>query len=71
MAKSQKLGKGLGAIFGEDIDSVLDEITKNEAQNKGNSSKIKVKEIRPNPYQPRKTFDPDSLKELSEFSRLY
>ena len=66
MAKSQKLGKGLGAIFGEDIDSVLDEITKNEAQNKGNSSKIKVKEIRPNPYQPRKQFDETGLAELAE-----
>ena len=30
------------------------------------NSEISLKDIRPNPYQPRKTFDEESLQELSE-----
>lgn len=63
---NKKLGKGLGAIFGDDIDSVLDEISNGESEIKGEKTGIKVSEIRPNPYQPRKIFDEDALKELSE-----
>lgn len=64
MASKQKLGRGLNAVFGQDIDSVLDEISKNEAKN--NSSKLKISSIRPNPYQPRKTFGEEELKELAD-----
>lgn len=66
MANNQKLGKGLGAIFGNDIDAVLDEISKGESQYKGDSTKIKISEIRTNPYQPRKTFDESGLTELAD-----
>lgn len=61
MAK-KALKKGLDEIFGN-IDSALEEIQKKES---GNSLTIKVDEIRPNPYQPRKTFDKEALKELAE-----
>ena len=63
---SKKLGKGLGNIFGDDIDSVLDDIAKGESEIKGNKIGIKISEIRPNPYQPRKIFDENSLKELAD-----
>ena len=66
MAEKKKLGKGLGAIFGDDIDSVLDEISKGESNVKGDSTKIKVSDIRPNPYQPRKQFNEEGLEELAE-----
>ena len=66
MAEKKKLGKGLGAIFGDDIDSVLDEISKGESSVKGNSTKIKITDIRPNPYQPRKQFNEEGLEELAE-----
>ena len=58
-----KLGRGLDAIFGDDLTSVLEEI-----QNDENSVKneIKIEEIYPNPYQPRLTFDKEKLTELSE-----
>ena len=66
MANNQKLGKGLGAIFGNDIDAVLDEISRGESEYKGDSAKIKVADIRPNPYQPRKKFDETGLSELAD-----
>lgn len=61
---NQKYKKGLSKVFGADIDSVLDDISKSEASN-GNSKKIKISEIRTNPYQPRTNFDESALKELS------
>ncbi|MBQ6477888.1 MAG: ParB/RepB/Spo0J family partition protein [Erysipelotrichaceae bacterium] len=67
MAKQRKLGKGLDEIFGQDIDSFLDDISNNSSEYKGTSkSELKIAEIRPNPYQPRKEFDEAGLKELSE-----
>ena len=63
MAK-QKLGKGLSEIFGEDIDNFLDEIDSSGSKTAGNKT-LKVSEIRPNPYQPRKEFDQTGLEELA------
>ena len=62
---AKKLGKGLGEIFGDNIDSVLDEISKGTSDVKGDKLLINVSEIRPNPYQPRKLFDEEALKDLS------
>lgn len=63
---NNRLGKGLGAIFGDDLDAVIDEISNNEKINKGDSIQIKVDEIRPNPYQPRKKFNEEGLNELAD-----
>ncbi|CAA6802112.1 MAG: Chromosome (Plasmid) partitioning protein ParB [uncultured Sulfurovum sp.] len=59
------LGRGLGAI--------LDEVGQAYDTEMGSSDyhaemirEIDVDEISPNPYQPRKTFDPEALEELSE-----
>lgn len=71
MATSKKktgLGKGLGAIFDEttqggDLKSVLDAIEKKAPQM--SQVQISLKDIRPNPYQPRKHFDEEKLNELA------
>lgn len=62
MAEKKKgLGKGLEAIFGEDVTTVLEEI-----QHSGhNSEEIEVKLIHPNPYQPRQHFDQERIDELA------
>ena len=59
--KSQALGRGLDALFGE-----IDESYENEGTQKDSISEISLKDIRPNPFQPRKTFDEESLQELAE-----
>ena len=70
MAAKKKLGKGLDAIFGENIDSFLDDIEKGAAEAAGNiSSDLPISQIRPNPYQPRKEFDENGLKELANSIR--
>lgn len=65
-AKEKRLAKGLSSIFGEDIDAVLSDIDKGEGIAKGNAITLKVSDIRPNPYQPRKTFDEVALRELAD-----
>ncbi len=59
--KTQKLGRGLDALFGE-----MEEAYENEGSQKDSVLEISLKEIRPNPYQPRKTFDEEGLIELAE-----
>ncbi|MCD6259078.1 MAG: ParB/RepB/Spo0J family partition protein [Helicobacteraceae bacterium] len=59
--KSQKLGRGLDALLGE-----IDEAYENEGTKKDSVLEISLKDIRPNPFQPRKTFDDESLQELAD-----
>ena len=59
--KSQKLGRGLGELLGE-----IDEAYDNEVSQKDSIIELSLKDIRPNPYQPRKSFDENALIELSE-----
>ena len=59
--KSKALGRGLGALIGE-----IDEAYGNEMSSKDSVIDISLKDIRPNPFQPRKTFDEVSLQELGE-----
>lgn len=54
--KKRSLGRGLEALFDESP----------QVQETEEITEISLDEIRPNPYQPRKTFDNKSLKELSE-----
>jgi len=63
MAISKKaLGRGLGAIFEEVTQSYENDLPRNE----DSVVDIQIEDIRPNPYQPRKTFDANSLQELSD-----
>ena len=66
MATKKKLGKGLDAIFGDNIDSFLEDIEKSAAANGKSGEDLPISQIRPNPYQPRKEFDENGLKELAE-----
>ena len=59
--KSQKLGRGLDALLGE-----MDEAYDNEGTQRDEILEIPLKEIRPNPFQPRKSFNEESLHELAE-----
>lgn len=61
--KKKKLNKGLDAIFGGDISSLIDDIENNTPES--SQEKIHLDEIRPNPYQPRKVFDEQALNELA------
>lgn len=64
--ENKKLGKGLSSIFGQDVSKILDDIQNGEVETEHQEQKkISVDQIRPNPYQPRKVFDPEALKELS------
>ncbi len=59
--KTQKLGRGLDALFGE-----MDEAYENESSPRDAVLEIPLKDIRPNPFQPRKSFDDAALAELAE-----
>lgn len=59
--KSQKLGRGLDALLGE-----MDEAYDNESSSKDSILDVNLKDIRPNPFQPRKYFNETSLQQLGE-----
>ena len=63
MAKKSGLGKGLSAI----LEDVEDAYKQDLDENKSNTlvKDILLKDITPNPYQPRKVFEPEALSELS------
>lgn len=64
MVKKKGLGRGLSALI-PDINR--DEKSEEEAlKNAGSSSRILIKKIRTNPWQPRKEFDQTALEELAE-----
>ena len=62
-SKNKRLGKGLDAIFGGDITTLIDDIENNTPASK--QVLVSLDEIRPNPYQPRKLFDEEKLQELA------
>lgn len=59
MNKKTTLGKGLNALF-PDISSVMEEEGKT-----GVATLLDIEAIHPNPYQPRKIFDPEKIEELA------
>lgn len=59
--KAKKLGRGLDALLGE-----IDEAYENEGTKRDEVIEIPLKDIRPNPFQPRKSFDEELLQELSQ-----
>jgi ParB family chromosome partitioning protein len=54
-AGRRRLGRGLEALLGP---------TRDEAEREGSLVELPIKDIRPNPFQPRKTVDPGALEEL-------
>ena len=70
--KKKALGRGLEELFSTevlDFDSFENNVI--ETATESDIKEIPVNEIRPNPYQPRKTFNEDGLKELSESIKSY
>ena len=65
MAKKTGLGKGLDALFANNID-ISEEIKDNET-----IEKLKITEIEPNRNQPRKNFDEEALEELADSIERY
>ena len=71
MAK-KGLGKGLGAIFGEE--TVREERAKREMkkqENQGGELLVKIDLVQPNKEQPRKTFHEEQMQELAESIRKH
>ena len=74
MAKKSeaRLGKGLAAIFGEDVSDVLEDIQQGKSDTHVSGRfEVAVDDVRPNPYQPRKTFDKARLQELADSIRQH
>ena len=70
--KKKALGRGLEQLFSSevlDFDAFEDNIM--ESATESDIMQIPVSEIRPNPYQPRKTFDKEALDELATSIRNY
>jgi ParB family transcriptional regulator, chromosome partitioning protein len=66
MARKPGLGKGLGALIPENEEGTSDVATKAE---EGPLRTVAVAAIRPNPFQPRKAINDDSLKALASSVR--
>ena len=64
MAKQKGLGKGLGALRGE-------ETMRAENAAEGSVSTLPLQKIEPNPLQPRRTFAQDELDALAESIRIH
>ena len=60
LAGRRRLGRGLEALLGP---------TREEAEREGNLVELPLKDIRPNPYQPRRDVDPAALEELKSSIR--
>jgi len=54
-AGRRRLGRGLETLLGP---------TREEAEREGSLVELPIKDIKPNPFQPRKTVDPAALDEL-------
>ena len=65
MSKRGGLGKGLGAIFGENPNPVPEPVKEIQEQNKKQALDVDIASIKPNPYQPRRVFDTEKLQELA------
>lgn len=70
--KRRALGKGLEELFSNDLLSFdnIEETIVNEAK-ESDVVELDINELRPNPYQPRKVFDEEKLKELAESIKVH
>jgi len=65
--KPRRLGRGLEALLG--TASLATPISVAEAKDRGELQRIRLGDIRPNPYQPRRTFDEGELADLESSLR--
>lgn len=66
-SKNKGLGRGIDALFSGNFDSIEELEQVDESQEK--IQELKLEDIRPNPYQPRKEFDEEALQELADSIR--
>ena len=71
MAKKTGLGKGLDALFSNNIIEEVEEKLDHIDGNNENIQKLKVIDIEPNRSQPRRVFDEESIEELAESVKEY
>lgn len=68
MAKQRGLGKGLSSLIptgDSQVDVRNEEVAKSSAAPKDLSSYMRIDELEPNPFQPRKTLDTEALENLA------
>lgn len=65
--KPRRLGRGLEALLG--ASTIASSGTVTEARARGDLQKIRLRDIRPNPYQPRRTFNEEDLADLESSLR--
>ena len=70
---SKALGKGLEELFNENVSSFeeFENSIIEEAKSNDSIVEISLDDLRANPYQPRKNFDEEALRELSESIRVH
>lgn len=69
--KKKALGRGLEQLFTNNVIDFDDFEEKIVSDNKKDITRVKLDEIRSNPYQPRKTFNEESLNELAKSIKEY
>lgn len=69
MSKKGGLGRGLGAIFGENPSPVAEPAAAAAAEKA--AEELDIKSVVPNPYQPRRVFDEEKLQELAASIKEY
>jgi ParB family chromosome partitioning protein len=66
MAKKTGLGRGLGALINPDLtEESQAELPPDDGRSVGTYCMVSIYRIVPNPYQPRRKFDPEKLAELT------
>lgn len=76
MAKKTGLGKGLDALFSnnlieEEVENAINNNIEETQEQTGNIQKLKLIDIEPNRNQPRRVFDEEAIEELSESIKEY
>ena len=72
--KKQALGKGIRALLNsidDELSTTAESVPAVSGQNAGTIARIAVEQIEVNPKQPRRDFDEQALKELSESIKLH
>lgn len=70
IGKKHGLGKGIGALMDDySFEAVFPSQNGSKQQNGQSYEIMDINKVRPNPNQPRKQFDPDTLEELAESIR--
>ena len=67
--QDSRLGKGLEALLGGDVDEIISEIENNYSPDE--VVQLRLSEISPNPYQPREVFDEEGISELADSIKSY